>query len=82
MKTKEILKSIRNLDFVEGKNITDIAKQYGWDKNLLAHVINEIKKANQHGSKKNDYSGFVFIDGSFIGIYNKFGKKLKEIYND
>jgi hypothetical protein len=82
MKTKEILKSIRNLDYVEGKNITDIAKQHGWDKNLLAHVVKEIKKANQHGSKKNDYSSFVFIDGNFIGIYNRFGKKLKEIYND
>lgn len=82
MKTKEILESIRNLDFVEGKNITDIAKQNNWDKNLLAHVVKKIKKANEHGSKKDDYSNFVFIGGSFVGIYNKFGKKLKEIYND
>jgi hypothetical protein len=82
MKTKEILKEIRNLDYVEGKNITDIAKQYGWDKNLLAYIVKKIKKSNEHGSKKDDYSNFVFIGGSFVGIYNKFGKKLKEIYND
>jgi hypothetical protein len=82
MKTKEILKEIRNLDYVEGKNITDIAKQYGWDKNLLAYIVKKIKKSNEHGSKKDDYSNFVFIGGSFVGIYNKFGKKLREIYND
>jgi hypothetical protein len=82
MKTKEILKEIRNLDYVEGKNITDIAKQNNWDKNLLAHIVKEIKKANQHGFKKNDYSQFIVISGDFIGIYYKYGKKIKEFFNN
>lgn len=82
MKTKNILNQIQQLDFVEGKNITEIANKQNWDKNLLAHIVKEIKKSMLHGSRKNDYSNFIFIDGDFIGIYLKNGKKLKEIYND
>lgn len=80
MKTKEILESIRNLDYVEGKNLSVIAKKYNFKKQLFINIAYKIQDANLNGAKKNQFSDFLFIGGDFISIYYKRGNKIKELF--
>lgn len=82
MKTNNFLKQIQNLDFIEGKNITDLGAKIGASPQEIHNLVNKIKEQNQHTTKpKNKYSNFLFVDGYFVGIYHKHGKKIREFFN-
>lgn len=81
MKTNNFLKQIQDLDFIEGKNITDLGTKIGASPQEIHNLVNKIKEANKHTSKpKNKYSDFLFIGGNYTGIYYKHGKKIKEFF--
>ena len=82
MKTDNFLKQIQDLDFIEGKNITDLGTKIGASPQEIHNLVNKIKEASKHTAKpKNKYSNFLFIDGSFVRIYFKYGKKIREFFN-
>ena len=82
MKTDNFLKQIKNLDFIEGKNITDLGTKIGASPQEIHNLVNKIKEQNQHITKpKNKYFNFLFVDGYFVGIYYKHGKKIREFFN-
>lgn len=81
MKTNNFLKQIQDLDFIEGKNITDLGTKIGASPQEIHNLVNKIIDANKHNSKpKNKYFNFIFIGGDFVGIYYKFGQKIKEFF--
>ena len=82
MKTDNFLKQIQDLDFIEGKNITDLGTKIGASPQEIHNLVNKIKEQNQHITKpKNKYFNFLFVDGYFVGIYYKHGKKIREFFN-
>lgn len=82
MKTDNFLKKIQELDFIEGKNITDLGNKIDASPQEIHNLVNKIVQANKHTKKpKNKYFNFLFIDGNFVGIYFKHGKKIKEFFN-
>ena len=82
MKTDNFLKQIQDLDFIEGKNITDLGTKIGASPQEIHNLVNKIKEASKHHTTKpkNKYSNFLFVDGDFVGIYYKHGKKIKEFF--
>jgi hypothetical protein len=82
MKKNNFLKQIRNLDFIEGNNIADLGKQIGASSEEIHHIVEKIIVAKKHKlNTKNKYSFFIFIDGNFVGIYYKYGKKINEFFH-
>ena len=82
MKTDNFLKQIQDLDFIEGKNITDLGTKIGASPQEIHNLVNKIKEQNQHiTNPKNKYFNFLFVDGYFVGIYYKHGKKIREFFN-
>ena len=82
MKTKKILEKIKELDFIEGKNLSVIAKKYNFEKQLFINIAYKIRDANLNGAKKNQFTDFLFIGGDFISIYFKGGTKIKELLKE
>ena len=81
MKTNNFLEQIQKLDFIEADNVSDLGKQINASPQEIHNLVNKIIDANQHNSKpKNKYFNFVFIGGDFVGIYYKFGKRIKEFF--
>lgn len=78
--TQEILNKIKNLDYVEGENLSAIAEKYNFKKQLFINIAYKIQDANLNGAKKNQFSDFLFIGGDFISIYYKRGNKIKELF--
>lgn len=82
MKTDNFLKQIQDLDFIEGKNITDLGTKIGASPQEIHNLVNKIKEASKHTAKpKNKYFNFLFVDGNFVRIYFKYGKKIREFFN-
>ena len=85
MKTNNFLELIQKLDFIEGKNITELGKKINASPQEIHNLINKINQANQNRlnakmKQNNKYLNFCFIDGDLVGIYFKFGKKIKEFF--
>jgi hypothetical protein len=78
--TEEILEKIKDLDYIEGKNLSVIAKRNNFKKQLFINIAYKIRDANLNGAKKNQFSDFLFIGGDFISIYYKRGVKIKELF--
>lgn len=78
--TSVILEKIKQLDYIEGKNLSVIAKKYNFKKQLFINIAYKIRDANLNGAKKNQFSDFLFIGGDFISIYYKRGIKIKELF--
>jgi hypothetical protein len=81
MKTNNFLEQIQKLDFIEANNISELGKQINASPQEIHNLVSKIIDANKHNSKpKNKYFNFVFIGGDFVGIYHKYGNKIKEFF--
>ena len=66
--TEIILEKIKQLDYIEGKNLSIIAKKNNFKKQLFINIAYKIRDANLNGAKKNQFSDFLFMKFVFGGL--------------
>lgn len=79
--TDQIIDKIRELDYIEAKNVSQLAKKLGTTQQVMKHIVKNIEAKMQRQAKQNKYSHFWYVKGTgIVGIYLRRGKMIKEFF--